>query len=92
MSDKTMDEGLLEVLLERLEKQRMPRLLDIQKKVDAGNSLEDFDLEFLEMSMSDAKKSIPLIDRHPEYHSLSAKVIMLYKDITEKALVIEKKI
>ena len=91
MSDATMDDGLIEVLLERLEKQRMPRLLDIQKKVDGGNPLEDFDLEFLEMLMVDAQKSIPLIDRHPEYHALSAKVIMLYKDITDKALAIEKK-
>ena len=90
MNDSTMDEGLLEVLLERLEKQRLPRLLEIKAKVDAGNALEDFDLDFLERSMMDAKKAIPMIDRHPQYQSLAAKVMDLYKTISDKALEIEK--
>ena len=92
MSDPTkdMDLGLIEVFLERLEKQRLPRLLDIQKKVDQGTSLNEPDVDFLENSMQDAKKLIPMIDRIPEYQSLAAKVMALYKDITDKALQIEK--
>jgi len=90
MSDPTMDIGLIEVILERLEKQRLPRLLDIQKKVDQGTPLIDPDLDFLEGSMKDANKIIPIIDRHPEYQTLAAEVMSLYKDITEKALQIEK--
>ncbi len=90
MSDPTMDIGLIEVILERLEKQRLPRLLYIQKKVDEGTSLDDLDLNFLESSMKDANKLIPIIDRHPEYQTLAAEVMSLYKDITEKALQIEK--
>ncbi len=90
MNDKITEEGLIVVLLERLEKQRIPRLLDIQQKVDSGHSLEDFDIDFLEKSIDDARKSLPLIDRHPEYQALASKVMSLYKDITEKALGIEK--
>ena len=90
MSDSIKDEGLLEVLLERLEKQRLPRLLEIKAKVDAGNALEDFDLDFLERSILDAKKAIPTIDRHPQYQSLATKVVDLYKTISDKALEIEK--
>ena len=90
MSDPTLDIGLIEVILERLEKQRLPRLLDIQKKVDEGTSLDDLDLDFLESSMKDANRIIPIIDRHPEYQTLAAEVMTLYKDITEKALQIEK--
>ena len=90
MSDSNIDTGLIEVLLERLEKQRLPRLLDIKKKVDEGTPLEDFDLDYLESSMSDARDAIPLIDRHPEYQSLAAKVMDLYKEISERALQIEK--
>jgi len=90
MSDPTMDIGLIEVILERLEKQRLPRLLDIQKKVNNGTPLIDLDLDFLESSMKDANKVIPIIDRHPEYQALAAEVMSLYKDITEKALQIEK--
>lgn len=90
MSDPTMDTGLIEVILERLEKQRLPRLLDIQKKVDQGTSLNDRDLDFLESSIKDANKIIQIIDRHPKYQKLATQVMALYKDITEKALQIEK--
>ena len=90
MNNTTADTGLIEVLLERLEKQRLPRLLAINEKVDAGKSLDDMDLEFLESSIKDARKAIPLIDRHPEYQHLAAKVMELYKVITDKALQIEK--
>ena len=90
MSDSTMDTGLIEVLLERLEKQRLPRLLALKKKVDEGSSLDDLDLGFLEKSIADARKVIPIIDRHPEYQSLATQVMELYKDISGKALQIEK--
>ena len=90
MNDSTMDAGLIEVALERLEKQRLPRLLAIKEKVDGGHSLDDFDVDYLEKSMADARSFIPVIDRYPEYQSLAAKVMDLYKSIMEKALEIEK--
>ena len=90
MNDSAKDIGLIEVLLERLEKQRLPRLLTLKEKVDAGGSLDDRDLDFLKNSIADARKVIPIIDRHPEYQPLAAKVMGLYKDISEKALQIEK--
>ena len=90
MSDSTMDTGLIEVLLERLEKQRLPRLLALKKKVDEGSTLDDLDLDFLEKSIADARKVIPIIDRHPEYQSLATQVMELYKDISGKVLQIEK--
>ena len=68
----------------------LPRLLDIEKKVEAGESLLDEDLDFLENSIADARKAIPLIDRHPEYQALAAQVMELYKTISEKALQAEK--
>ena len=90
MNNSTTDAGLIEVLLERLEKQRLPRLLALKEKVDDGESLDDVDLDFLESSIADARKVIPIIDRHPEFQSLATKVMELYKDISEKALQIEK--
>ena len=90
MSDSISDTGLIEVLLERLEKQRLPRLLDLEKKVDAGEPLLDVDLDFLESSIIDARHTVPLIDRHPEYQALAAQVMELYKRIIDKAMQVEK--
>jgi len=90
VSDSTNDIGLIEVILERLEKQRLPRLLAIKEKVDEGTSPDDLDLDFLEQSIADATRIIPLIDRHPEYQTLAGEVMTLYKDISDKALQIEK--
>jgi len=90
MSHEVSDIGLIEVLLERLEKQRLPRLLEIEQKVDAGKTLLDEDLDFLEQAIIDGRKAMPLLDRHPEYHHLAVQVVELYKKITEKAIQIEK--
>lgn len=90
MNDSTSDAGVIQVLLERLEKKRLPQLLAMKKKVDDGVPLDDFELDFLEMAIADARKTIPLVDRHPEAQELAAHVIGLYTDISEKALQIEK--
>jgi hypothetical protein len=90
MNDPTTDSGLIAVLMERLEKQRLPKLLALKEKVDSGQSPSDEDLDFLEKSIVDARKAIPLIDRHPEYQSMSAQIMALYKVISEKSLQMEK--
>ncbi|MEA3273981.1 MAG: hypothetical protein U9Q81_01495 [Pseudomonadota bacterium] len=86
MNEPSQDVGLITVLLQRLETQRLPRALDIKEKVDRGEPLADFDIEFLEAVLADASKVKPLVDRHPEFESLVARVIHLYKEITDKAL------
>lgn len=85
------DTGTLVVLMERLEKQRLPRILALKEKVDNGTVLDDADLSYLEKVLSDASSLKPLFDRHPEYQTLATQVLNLYKEITEKALQNEKK-
>ncbi len=83
------DTGTIVVLMERLEKQRLPRIFSMQEKVDAGEPLGDMDLDYLEKVMADAKRVIVLAEKHREYQLIVSKVIELYNDITEKALKIE---
>ena len=79
MTDDKDDEGLIYVLMERLEKVRLPRALSLKEKVDSGEPLDEFDLTFLEEVFSDSGKIKPLLDKHPEYHELATRMITLYK-------------
>ena len=86
MTTSDEDAGLISVLMDRFEKQRLPRALSLKEKVDRGEVLDDYDLIFLEEVFADYNKIKPLLDRHPEYQSLAARMVHLYKEITDKAL------
>ena len=65
----SMDEGVLTVIVERMQEQRYPRALELKEKVDRGETLEDFDIDFLEKVFDDCTRLKPLLDRHPEYQA-----------------------
>lgn len=90
MTEASPDTGLVVVLLERLEKQRLPRAFELKDKVDRGERLEDFELTLLKEMLDDAMQVKPLIERHPNHQELAARVLHLYKEITQKALANEK--
>jgi hypothetical protein len=92
MTDSSHDPGILLTLMERLNSQRLPRALDIKKKVDAGETLNEYDLHFLKEVFHDVETIKPLIERHPEYQQLTANIIRLYKEIIDKAMENEKKV
>ena len=85
------DLGKIEAVLERLEKFRLPRLMDIKQRVDDGAVLNEFEIQFLEETMSDTENNKRFVDAHPEFQSMCARVIHLHHDITEKALENERK-
>jgi hypothetical protein len=91
MTDKQEDLAVVTALLERFTKQRLPRLREMLARVDAGERLDDVDMEFMEQAMGDGKSARPLIERHPELDELAKKVIGLYHEIMTKALENEKK-
>lgn len=77
--------GVITVLLERLEKQRLPRVLAIKEKVDNGDCLDELDIEFFKDVFEDAHNILPQVDKHPEYQALASRMIQLYHDVMEKA-------
>ena len=91
MNDTSKDAGIIQVLVERFEKHRLPNLLELKDKVDSGEKLNDIELGWLEEIIEDAQENRALADRPPEWQKISAQVASLYSQITEKALENEKK-
>lgn len=90
MNESEEELGVIYTLIERFEKQRLPRLLELKKRVDRGEVLGESDLRFMYQVTRDAQRSKRLIDRHPEWHKFCSEVIHLYEEIAEKALDNEK--
>jgi len=91
MKDPTDGLGTIIVLMERLNKDRLPRALAIRDRVDKGEKLSDRDRAFLKDSSENIRRVTPLVAKHPEYQSLLDKVTKLISHISQKALENEQK-
>jgi hypothetical protein len=90
MTETSKEEGIVQALVDRFVNLRLPAVLDLKEKVDAGETLNDIDIDYLEQVIRDAEANKALVDRHPEWHKISTQVIGLYKEITARALENEK--
>ncbi|MBL8529980.1 MAG: hypothetical protein JNL68_20085 [Burkholderiales bacterium] len=86
MSSSSDDLGLVQVLLDDLEKHTLPRALEVKEKVDRGELLDDFDQIFLRHAIETATRADEVMTRHAEYQALAARVAHLYHEITTRAL------
>ncbi len=85
MSESEKEDGVIQVLATRFETQRLPRALELKKKVDGGERLNDLDLAFLEEMIGDAARIKPMIDQNPEWQKVFAQATELFSEITSKA-------
>lgn len=86
MSEFPNEDGVVVAVLERFEKFRLPRALDIQEKVEGGATLDDTDIEFLEEVLRDAEDIKRFVDRRPDLQDLYTRSLSLYHEITKRAL------
>ncbi len=86
MNDSNNDAGIIVTLLDRMRTQRLPRALDIKAKVDRGERLDSFDIQFLQDVFEDSKVIQPKWEQHPELNEIIGAIIHLYHEITAKAL------
>ena len=91
MSDQPHDAGTIQAMLQRLTSFRLPRALEIKKRVDAGQRLNDNDMQFLKQVFDDAHGARVIAERHKELQPLVAQLTGLYDEITRKAMENEQK-
>jgi hypothetical protein len=90
MSEDLKDLGVAIALLERLASETVPKALEIKERLDRGEKLDHWDIEFLDKLGKRAREAQPLVERHPEFQDVYARAVHLYKEITEQALGNEK--
>lgn len=90
MTEDINDTGIIITILERFEKQRLPRITEIKKRLDDGERLNEYEMEFISEALHDAKNLMPFLENKPEYQELFAQVVHFYKLVTDEALNLQK--
>ncbi len=87
MNGSDKDKGMIEVILERMGKQRLPRLIKIRDNLNNNQKLTDYDIEFLEEVFCDTQDNHHLAkdSNDEDLQIMFVKVVDLYKDIMDKA-------
>jgi hypothetical protein len=86
MEHSEEEKGTAQVLLQRLVDQRLPRLLEMKARVDRGELLSEFDIDYLEGALRDAQHNERYAVHFPEYADIVGRVAQVYEQITSKAL------
>jgi uncharacterized small protein (DUF1192 family) len=89
--NKTRDKGIAQVLLVRLETERLPYALKLKDKVDRGECLTDYDTQFLKRALQEGREARNLAAKLPQYQEVVNRMAALYEEITRKGAENEKK-
>jgi hypothetical protein len=89
--NKTRDRGVAQVLLMRLESERLPYALKLKDKVDRGERLSDFDTQFLKRVIQEGREARNLAAKLPQYQEIMTRMTQLYEEITRKGAENEQK-
>lgn len=90
MNSISKEDGIMTVMLLRLQRQRLPRVFALHEKVLSGAVLNDYDISFLEIVYYEAKNCHAFCKHHPEYNDLFSRVTHFYNEIASTALENEK--
>ena len=85
MEQKDKDALIIAAALKRLNEFRLPRMLSLKKKVDGGDVLDDYDLDFLRRALNDARDLNPILERNPQYLELRDKAVGLCEQILKQS-------
>ena len=76
--------GAIHVLLERLNRQRLPRATKLRDKVARGECLSTYDTEYIEKAIEEGEQATRLTASYPQYQQIVNAMTTLYADILRK--------
>jgi hypothetical protein len=76
--------GIAQVLLNRLDTQRLPYALKLKKRMDAGEHLSEHDTQFLKRVFEESREARKLVEKQPQYREIVDKMTNLYEEIVRK--------
>ncbi len=85
MTESWQNDGVAVALMQRFQTQRLPRAIELKKKVDKGEMLNDYDLQYLQQVEEDSKQLAGILHRYPDLQPIVDKARGLYAEITRKA-------
>lgn len=85
MAKPLKDAGMIQLLLKRLNEERLPEALRLQDKVNRGECLTEYELRFMKSVIADTGQARRLAAKYPEYESLVNRVAELYNGIAQRA-------
>lgn len=85
MAKPLKDAGMIQLLLMRLNEERLPEALRLKDKVNRGECLSAYELSFMKSVMQDTTQARRLAAKYPEYQDLVNRVATLYGEITQRA-------
>ena len=91
MDTLSKEDGIITVMLLRLQRQRLPHLLALHKKVLSGDLLDDYDISFLDIVCGEAKNCHVFCKDHQEYNNLFSQIAHFYNVISTTALENQKR-
>lgn len=79
------EQGVIYVLIEHFVRHLYPRATQMEKKLDAGERLDDFEIDHVAQVLEELRLVQPLINRHPEHRELAESVVALYTGLARRA-------
>lgn len=84
LSEARRQRGIAQVLLNRLDTQRLPYALKLKKRMDEGEHLTEYDSQFLKRVFEESKEARRLVQKQPQYREIVEKMTKLYEEIVRR--------
>jgi hypothetical protein len=78
--------GTLTVTVQRVVLYRIPRALRLKQRLDEGVELSEYELGYLAALAEETRLIAPLLRKHPEWRSITNRMIQLCVDLSNDAM------